>query len=212
MEGGGGVAHPLTTCTVRARWIPSAHAVRVTSPGEKSVPCTVSTLENVLLRMASFARARSGGSSTGGLSRHSSAGDNTPTSQIDDEDRGSLEPFLPAVVQVFCASAANDWSVPWTRALPVKSTGSGWILDTQRRIIVTNAHVVEFASTLQVRAAKPFAAPLTRRPGAQRGRRGEVRGPGSCGGLSGAVAVISPCVSKLAHCYLFRKPQHQIQN
>jgi S1-C subfamily serine protease len=102
--------------------------------------------------MASFPRTRSGGSS-GSLSRHSSAGDRTPTSHIDDEGRGSLEPYLPAVVQVFCASAANDWSVPWTRALPVKSTGSGWIFDVQRRIIVTNAHVVEFASTLQVRAS-----------------------------------------------------------
>ncbi len=31
------------------------------------------------------------------------------------------------------------------------AAGSGWIFDVQRRIIVTNAHVVEFASTLQVR-------------------------------------------------------------
>jgi hypothetical protein len=101
--------------------------------------------------MASFARSRSGGSASG-PSRHNSAGDSTPVSQLDDEDRGSLEPYLPAVVQVFCSSAANDWCMPWSRALPVKSTGSGWIYDVQKRIIVTNAHVVEFASTLQVPA------------------------------------------------------------
>ena len=102
--------------------------------------------------MASFSRVRSGGSA-GGLSRHSSAGDNTPTSCLDDDDRGSLEPYLPAVVQVFTSSAANDWCMPWSKALPEKSSGSGWIFDVKRRIIVTNAHVVQFASTLQVSAA-----------------------------------------------------------
>ncbi len=100
--------------------------------------------------MATFSRSRSGGSASG-PSRTNSAGDSTPVSQLDDEDRGSLEPYLPAVVQVFCSSAANDWCMPWSRALPVKSTGSGWIFDVKKRIIVTNAHVVEFASTLQVR-------------------------------------------------------------
>jgi S1-C subfamily serine protease len=104
--------------------------------------------------MAAFSRARSAGSSAGGPSRHSSAGDTTPTSCLDDEHRGSIEPFLPAIVQVFCSSAANDWSMPWSRALPVKSTGSGWIMDVRKRIIVTNAHVVEFASTLQVMRMK----------------------------------------------------------
>ena len=116
----------------------------------------VAPSENLWLQMASLSRVRSGGSSSA-VSRHSSAGDNTPTSCIDDDDRGSLEPFLPAVVQVFCASAANDWSVPWTRDTLVKSPGSGWIFDAQKRIIVTNAHVVEFASTLQVGASAASA-------------------------------------------------------
>lgn len=68
-----------------------------------------------------------------------------------EEDRGSLAPYFPAVVQVFTSSVANDWDAPWSRDRPEKSTGSGWILDTESRLIVTNAHVVEFASTLQVR-------------------------------------------------------------
>jgi S1-C subfamily serine protease len=108
--------------------------------------------------MASLSRVRSGGSSAGGPSRNSSAGDNTPTSCLDDDDRGSLEPYLPAVVQVFTSSAANDWCMPWSKALPEKSTGSGWIFDVKRRIIVTNAHVVEFASTLQVSAGSTECA------------------------------------------------------
>jgi S1-C subfamily serine protease len=120
--------------------------------------------------MAAFSRSRSGGSFGSGPSRHNSAGDSTPVSQLDDEDRGSLEPFLPSVVQVFCSSAANDWSMPWSRALPVKSTGSGWIYDVDKRIIVTNAHVVEFASTLQVAAAaiharRCFTGPQVRKEG-----------------------------------------------
>ena len=114
---------------------------------------------------AAVSRSRSGGSSGGGAgalaalrasSSGSSAsggggGDATPTASLADEERGSLEPYLPAVVQVFTSSVANDWSMPWSRDLPQKSTGSGWILDVARRLIVTNAHVVEFASTLQVR-------------------------------------------------------------
>ncbi len=60
--------------------------------------------------------------------------------------------------------------MPWSRALPVKSTGSGWIYDVDKRIIVTNAHVVEFASTLQVAAAaiharRCFTGPQVRKEG-----------------------------------------------
>jgi S1-C subfamily serine protease len=72
-------------------------------------------------------------------------------SPCDADERGSLAPYFPGVVQVFTSSVDNDWDMPWSRSRPEKSTGSGWILDTANRIIVTNAHVVEFASTLQVR-------------------------------------------------------------
>lgn len=160
--------------------------------------------------MAAFSRTRSGGSLGGGPSRHNSGGDSTPVSQLDDEDRGSLEPFLPSVVQVFCSSAANDWSMPWSRALPVKSTGSGWIYDVDKRIIVTNAHVVEFASTLQVAAA---AAACVHHPppplfhwssGQERRRRREVRGASSRDCLPGADHAASPlskhgCTRAAAH-------------
>ena len=160
--------------------------------------------------MAAFSRSRSGGSFGSGPSRHNSAGDGTPVSQLDDEDRGSLEPFLPSVVQVFCSSAANDWSMPWSRALPVKSTGSGWIYDVDKRIIVTNAHVVEFASTLQVAAAAAACfhhppPPLFHWSSCQeRRRRREVRGASSRDCLPGADHAASPlsthgCTRAAAH-------------
>jgi S1-C subfamily serine protease len=83
--------------------------------------------------------SRGGGSAPGGC---------------DDDERESCAPHFGAVVQIFTASVANDWEAPWSRSRPEKSTGSGWILSTGENggcIIVTNAHVVEFSSTLQVR-------------------------------------------------------------
>lgn len=92
-----------------------------------------------------------------GLTRSPSAALSTGTSSrgggCDDDERESCAPFFPAVVQIFTASVANCWEMPWSRSRPEKSTGSGWILNAgnDAQFIVTNAHVVEFASTLQVR-------------------------------------------------------------
>jgi len=63
---------------------------------------------------------------------------------------------LKGIVQCFTNSVWNDWQRPWSRATPEASTGSGFVISTCRRLIITNAHVVAFASTLQVRKDGDF--------------------------------------------------------
>ena len=63
---------------------------------------------------------------------------------------------LKGIVQCFTNSVWNDWQRPWSRATPEASTGSGFVISTCRRLIITNAHVVAFASTLHVRKDGDF--------------------------------------------------------
>ena len=55
-----------------------------------------------------------------------------------------------AVVKVFSKAAYPDLSRPWTKAPPQEVTGTGVIIDGKR--ILTNAHVVQYASQVQVQA------------------------------------------------------------
>ena len=55
-----------------------------------------------------------------------------------------------AVVKIFATVRKPDLSRPWTKQPPTEVTGSGVVIDGHR--ILTNAHVVAYASQLQVQA------------------------------------------------------------
>src|SRR4051812_28410739 len=55
-----------------------------------------------------------------------------------------------AVVKVFSTMRAPDLYKPWTKQAPQEATGTGVIIDGKR--ILTNAHVVLYASQVQVQA------------------------------------------------------------
>ena len=55
-----------------------------------------------------------------------------------------------SVVKVFSTSRAPDTFKPWAKQSPQDSTGSGVVIDGNR--ILTNAHVVSYASLVQVQA------------------------------------------------------------
>ena len=57
-----------------------------------------------------------------------------------------------SVVQIFTNTVANVWRQPWALGAPYCGSGSGFVLDAQRRLLVTCAHVVVHSVTLQVRA------------------------------------------------------------
>ena len=67
---------------------------------------------------------------------------------IDEEELDDLKVLLNSVVKIFVSSVAPNFISPWTNRNPITSTGSGFIIDTKRRIIVTNAHVATHGRTI----------------------------------------------------------------
>lgn len=62
------------------------------------------------------------------------------------------EPELErSVVKIFTTSRGPDAAKPWTRQSPRETTGSGVVIEGQR--ILTNAHVVAYASQVQVQGS-----------------------------------------------------------
>jgi S1-C subfamily serine protease len=53
-----------------------------------------------------------------------------------------------AVVKVFVSLRYPDFTRPWTKQAPVEATGSGVVIEGKR--ILTNAHVVGYASQIQI--------------------------------------------------------------
>src|SRR5579883_182758 len=53
-----------------------------------------------------------------------------------------------AVVKVFSTIRRPDVAKPWAKSAPIEATGSGVIIEGHR--ILTNAHVVSYASQVQV--------------------------------------------------------------
>jgi S1-C subfamily serine protease len=54
-----------------------------------------------------------------------------------------------SIVQIFTVSVANTWRQPWARAPPRSGSGSGFVLDVPRRLLVTCAHVVSQAEVMR---------------------------------------------------------------
>lgn len=69
----------------------------------------------------------------------------------DPADSGAVTPpsaVANAVVKVFATARAPDPFKPWTKQAPSESTGSGVVVEGGR--ILTNAHVVRYASQIQI--------------------------------------------------------------
>jgi S1-C subfamily serine protease len=72
----------------------------------------------------------------------------TPTEQASESD--SLSQIENSVVKIFANVTLPDPFRPWTKQAPKEVTGSGVIIDGKR--ILTNAHIVLYASEVQVQA------------------------------------------------------------
>jgi S1-C subfamily serine protease len=70
------------------------------------------------------------------------------------DPQGAPQPTLPAVensvVKVFATLRGPDLFRPWSKAAPVEVSGSGVVIEGNR--ILTNAHVVLYASEVQIQA------------------------------------------------------------
>jgi S1-C subfamily serine protease len=104
----------------------------------------------------SSSRNSSGASGAGSgvaAARSLSALGRTPmyTKPFDDDEHAVMMRLRKGVVQCFVSGVKNNWVQPWSKAAPQTWAGSGFIVSLERRLIVTNAHVVQFAATLQLR-------------------------------------------------------------
>jgi S1-C subfamily serine protease len=109
---------------------------------------------NVFLQLSTFARLTAGAIALGGALLMPSAWAQT-TTQTAAENSGVAN----AVVKVFTTSRNPDPFKPWAKQSPSESTGTGVLIDGNR--ILTNAHVVRYASQVQVQpnqSGEKFAA------------------------------------------------------
>lgn len=68
-----------------------------------------------------------------------------------DEDLSSeLGVPLDAVVKVWCVHSKPNFSLPWQKRKQVRSNGSGFCIDLERRAILTNAHCIEWHAQVKV--------------------------------------------------------------
>lgn len=88
-----------------------------------------------------------------GAGRSDSAFARTPmfSKPLDDDEHAAMNRMRKGVLQVFVHKIKNQWRQPWSKARPSSSRGSAFIVDLAKKIIVTNAHVAAFASTIEVR-------------------------------------------------------------
>ena len=75
----------------------------------------------------------------------------TPAATTPAPDDTKSNPVANSVVKVFTTRRLPDLYKPWTKEAPSEITGSGVIIEGKR--ILTNAHVVEYASEVQVQAS-----------------------------------------------------------
>lgn len=67
-----------------------------------------------------------------------------------DDDFSELGVPLDAVVKVWCVHSKPNFSLPWQKRKQVRSSGSGFCIDLERRAILTNAHCVEWHAQVKV--------------------------------------------------------------
>lgn len=59
---------------------------------------------------------------------------------------------LDSVIKVWCVHSTPNFSLPWQRRRQERSSGSGFCIDRERRVILTNAHCIEWHT--QVKAQR----------------------------------------------------------
>lgn len=57
---------------------------------------------------------------------------------------------LDSVVKVWCVHSTPNFSLPWQRRKQVRSSGTGFCIDRERRVILTNAHCIEWHAQVKV--------------------------------------------------------------
>lgn len=70
-----------------------------------------------------------------------------------EEDEEGLEGLgvpLDSVVKVWCVHSTPNFSLPWQRRRQYRSSGSGFVIDAKRRVILTNAHCIEWHTQVKV--------------------------------------------------------------
>lgn len=67
-------------------------------------------------------------------------------------DRAKVNSVENSVVKVFTTARRPDPYKPWTKQAPSEATGSGVVIEGKR--ILTNAHVIQYASQVQVQASQ----------------------------------------------------------
>jgi len=71
------------------------------------------------------------------------------SAEVDQDDLGVP---LDSVIKVWCVHSTPNFSLPWQRRRQERSSGSGFCIDREKRIILTNAHCIEWHT--QVKAQR----------------------------------------------------------
>lgn len=67
-----------------------------------------------------------------------------------DDDLDGLGVPMDSVVKVWCVHSKPNFSLPWQRRRQVRSSGSGFCINRDRRAILTNAHCIEHHAQVKV--------------------------------------------------------------
>lgn len=87
-----------------------------------------------------------------GLAAPSSATGSGETKDDEKDALGGIAPsILRSVVKIYATSSAPSFILPWQRKQQSAVSGSGFVLDRRRRLVVTNSHVVEHATFVELR-------------------------------------------------------------
>lgn len=66
--------------------------------------------------------------------------------------------------EVWCVHSTPNFSLPWQRRRQYRSSGSGFIIDAKRRVILTNAHCIEWHTQVKVQRRGSDTKHLATRP------------------------------------------------
>ncbi|CAK0882837.1 unnamed protein product, partial [Prorocentrum cordatum] len=67
-----------------------------------------------------------------------------------DEELDSLGVPMDSVVKVWCVHSTPNFSLPWQRRRQERSSGSGFCIDAKKRVVLTNAHCVEWHTEVKL--------------------------------------------------------------
>eukprot|EP00928_Gymnodinium_smaydae_P068257 TRINITY_DN5133_c0_g1_i1.p2 TRINITY_DN5133_c0_g1~~TRINITY_DN5133_c0_g1_i1.p2 ORF type:complete len:553 (+),score=143.36 TRINITY_DN5133_c0_g1_i1:132-1661(+) len=85
-----------------------------------------------------------------GASAGAQPGRGGPPDLDEEEDLSDFGVPLDAVLKVWCVHSTPNYSLPWQRRRQERSSGSGFCIDLDRRIVLTNAHCVEWHAQVKL--------------------------------------------------------------